>query len=546
MALRTARLLLLSTAVVISTGAGARISQDLSAQIRAIANNGDYVDEGRAWLEGRLSGRASLRTNRLSADIAGSGAHREPVSGSLRSNTVVQGQADALGELVEDALFVRAGATAQRRDGSLYGGFGGIGDLDGSDSVQVYSLFVEPRLRRQVGSDLLVDLSYNAGQTFTDGSENTADLFGGRGRSDSFTQRAQASFTYRPGGRISLGTEANWSQEDFDRFDQRYRSYRFGGFAGYQLSTTAALRLNAGYEDIENSQARVLFDPATGLPLRNEDGDYIVSPDMRRSLYSRDGIYATAGLTVQLSRRLEGQLTAGWQDQGEYFSGQFSYRPGNYLTFSGSANRSISSLARNLTQSRSLFGVVANPRDLPIDGEDGGADGEEVPALPTLDPNCPLGFDPQLGECIYDDPLGAVAGTYRQTRVQLSANWARNRVRLGTSAYYSERSRLGSDEVDGIDLFGNRDNTTYGVAAQAGLQLPDRQSINAGATVSRSDGAGTFGETNRISVQANYRKGFAQNIFVSMATTAAYRTGQSDVGRDGGSYSASIGIGYTF
>lgn len=554
MARKRARLLLLSAAAIVSTGAGARVTYDLSTQLRAVVSKTDSADGERSWLEGRLSGTAAVRTNRISANVAASGSRRESISGRLSSATVVRGRATAAARVVDNLLDVQAGATAQQRDGRLGVGFGGFSDLDSRDSVQIYSLFVEPRLRRQIGRALTVDASYNAGLTFTDRPEREENVFGVRGRSDSFSQRARAAFTYRPGGgRLGLGTEASWTREDFDRFDQQFRAYRFGGFAVYQLTRAVSGQLNTGYEELDNTQAAVLFDPVTGLPVIDEDGDIVVDSDARRIAFSREGIYATAGINAQFSRRLKANLTAGWRDQGEYVSGRFTYRPGNFLSFSGSVDRSITSLNRNLTQQRPFFAVPDPGAGLVgDDGSEDLADGQnEAPELPEIDPNCPLGFNPQLGECIYDDPLGAVNGTFRQSRAQLATQWSRERLRLGTSVYYTERAFLDPQQFQepgepDFGSFSDRKTTTFGVAFQGGMTLRDNQSIGIGITASQSDGVGNFGSIGRVSGQASYRKVFAERLFVSAAATAAYRTDENRSRSGAAAYGASVGLGYTF
>ena len=553
---KTKRAVLLAAAATLlpSVPASAQVEFSGNAQLRQVlaAYNGRDFDTA-AWLEASVGGRATFDLRRLQGSVGGLIGGRVSEFGNLNRNYRLSADAALASVLIREHLYLSVGGQAQQYERSQTGFIGGLPDAGNLNTVQLISGYAAPRFTTQLGRNARFDATYRIGAVTVDGIDERPGFdrrdfgFGfsgrpGRGLSDSVTQSATGTAKYRPGGgRLELGVLGNWVREDFSAQDQEYRAYRAAGTAAYEVSQKLEVNAVGGYEDILNTQRAILFDPVTGLPVLEPDGNFAVDPSgRRRTSFEISEPYGTVGFRYAPSRRTLISVDGGYRYGGRNVNAQVRHQRTARLSFTGSYVDRLTSVARQLTQDFAAPSLGTPVTDAAPD---------PFPTTPATE-LCPLGFDPLTGGCLGGPQQSLVNATFRSSRAQLTASYQQDRWNAGGSLYYNRRSyvdlqQLQTPDVPNLAVTGvDRTDTEYGLQLQGGYIFNLRQSLRGSVTASRGDTFSSDGSYNQLRANANYRQALGRGLFASGNLSAGFRGG--DGVRSSQIYIGSIGIGYQF
>lgn len=546
--------LLLTAAGCTASAAFAQVETQGGVQVnQTIAHSNFRGGETAGWLETTLYGQARFDLRRLKGQASANVSRRFEEFGDLPRNYSVSGVADITSELIDDTFFLRAGANAQDVTRDTRFGLGGLSDSVSANSVQLFSLYAEPSIQQRIGSEVTANASYRIGALFSDDTYRGGELpigggggggLGGGGLNrlgalgDSITQSANGRLQFgNEARRLRTGLIARWVREDIDRLDQEYSSYNLGATATYRVSRKLSLNAEGGYEDIENTQSSILFDPDTGRPVLGDDDDFIVDPDQPRiTAFERNGPYGIVGFRYTPSRRTELSAFGGYRFGGTNFGGTLSYRPSPRVTVSGNVNRGLTSTARQLTQAQ-FGGIGVTPID-PVDGVD-------------YSDLCPLGFDPVLGLCfggLGGQPI--TSATFRNTSVRLSTSYKQERWSATGFVSYTDRDYLNSlqlQDENAPSLEGRNVSTeSYSAGIQGGYDLNSGEALTGGLTYIHTSQFLGGGSNDQVVGTLGYRRNINSAFYATANATAAFRFGSTALSGSDNSYLGSVGIGYRF
>ncbi|OWV34518.1 hypothetical protein B5C34_14325 [Pacificimonas flava] len=531
-------------ALTLQTGAGARIENSLSAQLRGVVSTDQFSDDLRSWADMGVSGQLTANYNRLDASIAGSAGYRQAILGELAQSEYVLGQANASAQFVPGEVILDLAATAQQGRETTGSLAGGVQNLDAENTLQIYSFYAQPRLSKNFGRSLSMYASYNAGYTFTTGRGGQAGLAGtnATGLRESFTHGTQTSIGWQPGSsRLTLGLQSSWRETRQERFDQRFETARVGALANLYVDRSLRGGVNVGYETVENTQAAIILDPLTGFPVLDDDGDVVTDPGVRVTGFERRGAFGLANVSYTPSPRFAANMTAGYQDGGAYLSGRLGYRAGNYTSLSATVDRSLRTAGERGQRNRGF--VLGDTTTVDLDGDGEAEDLDEIGF------ECPGGFSEQGEQCVFAEALPILSGSFRQTRGSLSARWQRNRSSLSASAFYEQRDYLDPEEIEGADPVQvpalNRGATySFGGNLAVSQRMLDDQSISAAMRVAVTedfDGEQIVRYTSNL----NYRRGISEDLYL-LASLSASTGGRSSTSGKNSLAALGVGVGYRF
>ncbi|MHB9878252.1 hypothetical protein ACSMXM_01105 [Pacificimonas sp. ICDLI1SI03] len=538
-------------AVLVLAASPLHAEVDLSGfgQVRQVISTNNNLGSGTAgWIETSVGGNADIQTRRVNGSLNAVVARRFEEFGDINRNYRVNGNANIIGEVLDDHVFLTVGGTAQQYDRDLRGFVGGDPDASNGNRVQAYAGYIEPSLIEQFGSDYDLAASYRLGYTTVDGIDGRAILPGNigldgrtnaaRGLTDSVSQSANGSIGSTP-GRHKLGIRAlgSWMHEDIEQLDQRYTAYSGSALATYQVDRKLSLTFQGGYEDISNTQQSILFDPDTGLPVVGEDGEFVADPaEPRRTAFERTGPFGTAGFRYVPNSRMELSFEGGYRYGDPNFNAFLNYQLGPRTVVSGRFNQGLSSFGRLLTQS--IDGQLVNVTNI----------NSQQPVN-----QCILGVDPITGGCVFDATQAVLPATFRSRRGELSIDRTGERLFLRGSLFYYSRGYVdlqqlqvaGEEDVTMQGFGGSDDN--YGARIFAGYDLSDEESVQGGLTYTRSEFALSNGRSdNLLGGTVSYSKDLGQSLSLIARGNATFRLSSGGFGNNDSNYNASVGINYRF
>ncbi|MEE4350229.1 MAG: hypothetical protein V2J26_08370 [Pacificimonas sp.] len=532
-------------ALTLQTGAAAEISQDLALQLRGVASSDPFGGGYRSWIDTSVTGSLTATYNRLNANVNGTVGRREVVSGFVPTSVYAQGSATARLEALEDKLFLDAGGSARQGQQAGGGALGAGSLLTAQQDLQLYSVFLSPRIVQRLNEDMFVVGNYRL--TYQSSSQQRQSPGIAAPQPQAFGNSVSHSFGaqlgYRPrGSRLSAALQGSHQVTEVSNFDQQFVSSSVSATANYRASRHLTVGATAGYQSIDNSQAVIVLNPITGRPVLDEDGEIVTDPTARSTAFSREAVIATLNLSYRPSNRFSAQVRGGYRDIGTSIDAQVAWRVGANTSLTLSANRDIQTP-----------GLGDRSRTFAFDDEVTitGPDGEEL----DIDVSCPIALSDEDGSCLLTQSVSALAGTSRRTRVAIGTNWRKNSTSVGLATFYQGQDFLdprqfqeaGAPDFSGL---GDRSIREVGGSVSASTRLTRASTISGSVQLSDVDDlAGRQGGT-RVQAQLNYRRSFAGNFYLT--GSAAYLSGQPNLAPAGGQtaddsiHSLAIGLGYRF
>ena len=231
-------------------------------------------------LFGELTAGASAFINRDRAQGTAYGrfTYRQTELGRSTSRFTANGLARGTFDVIRNRGFLDLSAFASATPTDSARGITIDPQNQNGNLTQVYLISATPRVRREIGTFAIGELSYKAtyisisnrlggggGGTSGGGTGSSGNNAGGlelRPLSDTFTQTVEGSLANQPrDGRLSVKLSLRGSEETQKRLDQRFRS-GFATFdATYALTRPLALVGSAGYQDYTNTEQAILRAP---------------------------------------------------------------------------------------------------------------------------------------------------------------------------------------------------------------------------------------------------------------------------------------------
>lgn len=401
------------------------------------------------------------------------------------------GMGRARTELIVDHLFLDGGILATRTRQSFNGAALGDGVLDDTNSSQLFSAYVAPEARTQLG---ILDIGARYRLSYTRARNNWLavpslenDFLAPFG--SSVAQSAEAHIGVRPGPlpfgwSLSGGIGQDRQGLLAGRFTQRQMRFDLT----LPINDSLALIGGVGQQWLRSSQKEALRD-AQGGAVQDQQGRIQADPlKPRRLVYDFEGLYWDVGLQWRPSSRTALDVRMGRRFGARSSTASFNWQahPDAALTFS------IYDEAETLGQelARGLDGLPASYW--------AGGYGSLLAGL-----GCGFG-DHGGGTCLNDSFAGLNGTAYRSRGGELVWSQRRGRLGLGFGLGYHRRDFLGLAAVvpDQQSGFAN-----IGLTYQASYQTEVRGDL----VVSIYDEIGTFGtplvaETMTVSLSHGFSR----------------------------------------
>jgi hypothetical protein len=549
---RAGAVLTVSTAALVLIASGTAhgdITVSPAVELRQVASDNSIDGRGwRGWLEAAASVGLELDTNRTDISAYYRAAYRVPEFGNVSDRWRHNGNLNLRTEVIEDLFFLDAGALASQFSADARGFQTINADLETGNQTQVLSGWVQPSIVQRLGNFADFNARYRLGGTTADGPNTGLGGFGGQLGldpgdalssilTDSVSQSGTLQLSSQPGtNTISWTLTGDAVREDIDQLNQKYRTYRGIADAGLRVSRSVTLVGSVGYEDINNTQDSILFDPVTGRPVLL-NGELQIDPAMpRRTAFAFKGMTFDGGIRLTPSRRTSLEVRAGRKFGQFALSGDLRFVSRGGVHVEGSWNEDLNSFGRLLTQF--VDGVPFNVRRV------GGFDQFGVPP-------CVIAIDPASpGECLLGLTQSVTPATFRSERGVLNIFREEDAWRWRVSAFYDKRAYVDVQQlqVPGVPLPPGDQlgpDETFGVRGGVNLNLGERETIGLNALVSRSSFALTQNRHDTgILGGVNYSRRLNDSLNVSGSLYGGYRF--SDSARNSGNITASVGVGYRF
>lgn len=537
------------SAILLATPARGDVTFSPSFDLRQIVSDSSNRS-ARGWLEAGARFNLEMDTQRLDGNIAYRYARRFKEFGDLSRKDRHNANANVSAQLIDDFLLLRAGGVATQYVTDPRGFTSLNNDADTGNQTQIFSGYVEPSIRQRLGGFAEVSAHYRLGATsasgprvnrLRSGGEIGLDPTDGIGSllSDSVTHSGGVSVASARGtNTINWSLSSSMTREDVDQLNQKYRGYSVGGELGYEVTQKLELLGSAGYEDIENKQDSIRFDPITGLPVLDADNNFQIDPlNPRRTAFAFSGVYWNAGFRYAPSRRTTLELRAGERYGQVNFYGDFRFQARSGMTVRANFAQTLNSFSRLLT----IF-----EDGVPIGGS----------RLRGIDrfgiPFCVDGIDPDSreGECLTGLTQAVTPATFRLDRGIISVTRQLEALSLTASLFYDKRRYVDDQQLQapGVPRFTPSQlgaDESVGARGRVGLRLGEKARLNFDTLVSynvyalsrdRKDTAFTLG--------TNYSRKLGQRLNVNASLYGTQRI--SNNRRDSNRLTASVGLGYRF
>lgn len=516
---------------------------------QVVADSTSAGREARGWLEAGAGFAMLLDTNRVDGNISYRYARRIEEFGDLSQRNRHNANANVRAEVIQDFLMLNAGGTASQYASDARG-FNAINaDDESSNQTQVFSGYVEPSIIQRLGDFATFQARYRLGAVSADSPREGLTSPGSIGLDPSDGIGSRLTDSVSQSGGVTLASTRstntiNWSlngqvtREDVDQLNQKYRGYSGGGEIGIRVSRKLELLGSGGYEDIENTQDSILFDPITGLPDLDDDGNFQVDPAMpRRSAYDFNGAYWNGGFRYTPSRRTSLEFRAGERYGSANFLFNFSHRSRNGMTIQANFEQTLNSFSRLLTQSQN--GVIIGATRV------GGLDQLGVP-------NCVFGVDPasEDGSCVGGITQSLTPATFKSDRGVLTISRQVEALTWAATAFYDKRRYVDSQQLQApgqpplpLDLFG--DDESFGLRGRVSLRLGDQQTLGFDTMVARNSYALSSGRKDtQVTLGTQYSRRLNQKLSGSATLYGTHRITENR--EDISSVTASVGVRYSF
>ena len=530
------------------SSASADVEINPFVSLRQVVSDGKNRD-GRGWLEAGAGFAALLDTNRVEGKLGYRYARRIEEFGNINRKNRHYANADVRAEVIEDFLMINAGGTASQYTTDMRG-FNAVNpDDESGNQTQIFSGYVEPSIHQRLGDFATFQGRYRLGAVSADSPRegftnpgsiglDPSDGIGSR-LSDSITQSAGVTLaSTRATNTINWSLDAQATHEDVDQLDQKYRGYSAGGELGFRVSRKLELLGSAGYEDIENTQDSILFDPDTGLPDLDDNGRFQIDPTMpRRTAYDFSGMYWNAGFRYTPSRRTSLEFRAGERYGSANFFFNFNHRSRNGMSVRANFQQTLNSFSRLLTQS--INGVPVNVA--------------RVAGLEQLGiPFCVIGIDPESddGDCLGGFTQSLTPATFKSDRGLFMVSRRLEALTWSATAYYDRRRYVDAQQLQAptqaelpTGLFGH--DESFGVRGRVVLRLGDLQSLGFDALAARNSYAlSARRKDTQVTVGTQYSRRLSKNL---RGNASLYGTQRFSEGyQDTSSFTASVGVRYNF
>jgi len=224
-------------------------------------------------------GSAFIARDRAQGTAYGRFTYRQTELGRSTSRFTANGLARGTFDVIRNRGFLDLSAFASATPTDSARGITIDPQNQNGNLTQVYLISATPRVRREIGTFAIGELSYKAtyisisnrlggggGGTSGGGTGSSGNNSGGlelRPLSDTFTQTVEGSLANQPrDGRLSVKLSLRGSEEMQKRLDQRFRS-GFATFdATYALTRPLALVGSVSYQDYSNTEQAIKRAPA--------------------------------------------------------------------------------------------------------------------------------------------------------------------------------------------------------------------------------------------------------------------------------------------
>ncbi len=549
------RLAATASAAIVLSAASSPVLADVSIQpyvsLRQVVNTQTNDNRGAmGWLEAGAGFEMLLDTNRVQGNVSYQYARRFEEFGDVSTLNRHNANANVLAEVIEDLFFVHAGGLATQYATDMRG-FNAINNDESNDNqTQIFSAFIEPRVYQRLGTFATFDARYRLGAVTADGPQSSIfDLPGDIGLGPGNALGSQLTDSVTQSGDVRLastrGTNTiNWmligafTHEDIDELDQKYRDYSAGGELGVRVFRQFEVLGSVGYEDIENTQDTILFDPLTGEPALDSNGRLQVDPAMpRRTAFATDGIYWNAGFRYTPSRRTALEVRGGRRYGASNFFFDFNHQSRSGLLIRANFQQTLNSFSRLLTQS--INGVPFNVIRA------GGIDQFAVP-------HCIIGIDPQSpgGECVGGLTQSLTPATFRSDNGTVSVSRRQDGLRWTVSGFYDRRRYVDAEQLQAPgqpqlpgDLYGH--DESFGVRGSVVLTPGRLHTIGFDTMIARNNYALSLDRRDTLVMAGStYTRRLNQKMFANGSLYGTHRfTGG---GADSTSLTAAVGVRYNF
>jgi hypothetical protein len=503
----------------------------------------------RGWLETGAFFDLQLDTRRVQGNISYSYGHRFKEFGNVLRNDRHDANANVRSILVDDFLYLDLGGIA-RQFASDQRGFTSLnGDVDSGNQTQIFSGYVEPFINYEIGTFALFNARYRFAATSASGPNADRGIPANIGLepgealgamlSDSVTHSGGVSVaSQRENNRFNWTFAGNFIREDIDELDQKYRNYRGVADFGFRVNRSIELLGSVGYEDILNTQNSILFDPITGLPVLDAEGNLQIDPaNPRRTAYDQQGLTYDGGFRWTPSRRSELMVRAGKRFGGFTLAADLRFEARGGLVVVGNWDESLDSIGRLLSQYQNgnLIGATRIS---------GFMDEAGIPL-------CILGFDPVTETCLLGLTQSITPATFKLDRGTLGVSMQSGTFGGYAGANYERRQYVdsqqlqvpGQPQLPPAAALG--DDISYGLRGSLSFGQVEGGNLTFNAMVARNKYALSRNRHDTTAlVGANYLMPISSNL---SATASAYVSKRfSNTADDGGSLTGALGLRYTF
>ena len=533
-----------TSALLLSAPAAADFTVTPYADVRQVVSKTDGRD-ARGSLDVGAGITARADTSRLDGSFSYRYSRRIEEFGEIGRRNRHNATADIRADLIQDFLTLNAGGSASQYATDLRGDNSFDGIENSGNQTQVFSGFVEPRVRQRLGDFATFDANYRLSAVSADGPREDGQLRSNIGLdpTDGLGALLSDSVTHS-GGVVVASTRAtntfNWSllanatREDINQLNQEYRGYSAGGEIGIRITRKIELTASGGYEDIENTQDSILFDPITQLPILDADGNFQVDPAQpRRTAFDFSGEYWNVGFRYTPSRRTMIEIRAGERYGDPNVFANISYTARNGINVNGQFQQTLSSFGR-------LIGFY--------DLETGALVGANRAAAADDFVGEFCGFVSDDGECLFRLFAIASPATFKSDRGSLSVSRRVNAISWLVSAFFDKRRYVDSQQLQSpltppTTLFGS--DRSIGVRGRVSLSLDQRRTLAFDTALSRNDFALTAARKDyRLLGGVSYGHTLNQRLSASASLFASKRF--SNTSDDRASVTASAGLRYRF
>jgi uncharacterized protein (PEP-CTERM system associated) len=413
------------------------------ADVRQVLDIGFGSDDTTTYTEVSAGLGVRVQTRRIDGTVDYTYGRRFAGSGSLANDDRHNLTARAEFRVTDRSIAIDTGAFASLVNRDLGRGASFTPDANDRNLQQVYSAYIQPRVRFDLSDIAELEASYRLGAfavsnrraSFTSTTPN--DSVPNTPSSDSTNQQAVINIGNRERSRrLRWDLQAEADIENIDLLAQRYRSYTGRFEVEYRLSRKVGLLANVGYEDIRNTQLAFQTD-ALGRPLVGPDGGFVPDPTAPRNvLFDDSGVTFQGGLIWVPSRRTKVDIRAGQRYGDLNIAAQASWRPSPRIALDLSVGENIESFGRLLT--REIGGIPTSFL---------------VPSSGFLASNgCIFGTDQTTGTCIGNAVQSITNAQFRNRQGQLTLSGAKGRTRYSASVQVSQRRYLNTAALQGPGL----------------------------------------------------------------------------------------------